>query len=230
MEVWRGPLNGEPGLGTFRSYITQVIQHALVQYPQVFVAALQSFLRGLPTIPLEALNVFFETPTSLSDPVAIVAKHYLRLLQVEEHSARRSMHSQRRTADADGGGGAAGSGIEQVVFPARGHGIDEGFVELTVPVLQELLQGFFRLLGPAMEQSQPRTALLAFLTLIALCDLRHQRRLCVESLTALLHLEGRSHDANQTRFWACVFFTLLEFSRTLSEAEVPGSARKVCFA
>merc|ERR1712151_1068079 len=83
LEVGRGPSDGAPGAGTFRSYIVQIIQHAVAPYPEVFLVALRSFVDALPTITLQAIEAFFPQPTSISDPVAIVARHYLQLLRGE---------------------------------------------------------------------------------------------------------------------------------------------------
>lgn len=182
LEVWRGPADGEPGAGTFRSYIAQIVQHALAPYPEVFLSALQRFFEKLPPITRAALDAFFpDAPSSISDPVAIVARHYLDMLR------------HRASAPEEDGG-------------------------VSVSDLVELLEGFRLLVGQPMERSDPRTAVLAFLSLAALCDLRHQRRLCAESFGALLALEGRSPDGPETRFWAGCFFTLLDFSRTLAAA------------
>lgn len=184
LEVWRGPADGEPGAGTFRSYIAQIVQHALAPYPEVFVSALQQFMESMPPITLGALDAFFvEAPTSISDPVAIVARHYLQLLKDNV---------------GDGGG-------------------------VSVAGLAELLGGFRRLVGPPLERSSPQTAVLAFLALAALCDLRHQRRLCAESLSSLLSLEARPLDGLEARFWAGCFFTLLDFTRSLSNEDAPKS-------
>jgi len=193
LEVWRGPADGEPGAGTFRSYITQIIQHALAPYPEAFLSALQGFVEGLPRIMVTAIEAFFKPPTSVSDPVAIVARHYLQLLQAEQAALN--------TVVGDAGGARIGGST------------------ITVVSLMELLEGFRRLVGPPLERSDPRTAVLAFLALVALCDLRHQRRLCAEHLAALLTLDRLPPDSPQARFWAGCFFTLLEFSRTLSQGE-----------
>mmetsp|Transcript_175028 Transcript_175028/g.561270 ORF Transcript_175028/g.561270 Transcript_175028/m.561270 type:complete len:770 (-) Transcript_175028:54-2363(-) len=210
MEVWRGPAEGEPGSGTFRSYIATLIQHALAPYHKVFLSALQAFFEGLPTITAGSLEAFFERPSSLSDPVAIVARHYLDLLHAEEAAL-----------------GIATSGTSAPSSGSAGNSVRDGFApsKVTVWTLQELLQDFCRLIGLPLEHSQPRVALLAFLALAALCDLRYQRSLCAQSLSALLHLESQPPDSPRSRFWASCFFTLLEFSRTLSgDACARGSA------
>jgi len=187
LEVWRGPAQGEPGAGTFRSYIAQIVQHALAPHPNVFIEALQEFIEALPPLTLTAIESFFpEAPTSISDPVAIVARHYLKLLREEASKSRTEISS------------------------------------LSVASLAELLEGFGRLVGPAMEHSDSGTVVLAFLALASLCDLRHQRRLCSESLATSLpdgHIYMRAPDGDEARFWAGCFFTLLEFSQTLPGAE-----------
>merc|ERR1740130_2291678 len=164
LQVWRGPAEGEPGASTFRSYVGQIVQHALSPHPKVFLQALQDFVEALPILTLAAVEQFFtEAPCSISDPIAIVARHYLKLLH--EEAAANTPETSIAVAD-----------------------------------LSDLLEGFQRLVGPALERSHPRTVVLAFLSLAALCDLRHQRRLCAESLSALLMVECRP-DGNETRFW-----------------------------
>jgi len=179
LQVWRGPSDSEPGAGTFRSYIAQIVQHALSPHPNVFVEALQDFVEGLPKITLDAVERFFpEAPSSISDPIAIVARHYLKLLR-------------------DGASDSIGDKA------------------VSVTDLKELWDGFERLVGPALDRSDPQTAVLAFLALTALCDLRHQRPLCSKSLASLLTLEWRKPDGDESKFWAGCFFILLEFSHEL---------------
>lgn len=180
LEVWRGPADGEPGAGTFRSYIAQIVTNALAPYPRVFVEALQEYVEALPSFAFSCLQEFFkEAPSSISDPVAIVARHYLSLLQEEV-----SGQVDAKTA-------------------------------INVVELSDLLEGFKRLVGPPLERSSPRVVVLAFCSLATLCDLRHQRRLCSESLSSLLALDRRPPDGDDARFWAGCFFLLLEFSQTL---------------
>ncbi|CAK0861455.1 unnamed protein product [Prorocentrum cordatum] len=84
LEVWRGPADGKPGAGTFRTYVAQIVQHALSPHPEVFIAALQDFVEGLPLVTVAAIEAFFSVPDSISDPIAIAARHYLQLLHVED--------------------------------------------------------------------------------------------------------------------------------------------------
>jgi len=182
LEVWRGPADGEPGAGTFRSYIAQIVTNALAPYPGVFVEALQDYMEALPVFAFSSLEKFFkEAPSSISDPIAIVARHYVNLLQ-EEASGQ---------VDAK--------------------------IALTVAELSELLDGFKRLVGLPLERSTPRVVVHAFCALATLCDLRHQRRLCCESLCSLLVLDRRPPDGDDARFWAGCFFMFLEYSQTLPE-------------
>lgn len=192
LEVWRGPADGEPGAGTFRSYIAQIVQHALAPYPEMFIKSLQQFVQQFPPVTLESIDNFFPKPDSMSDPVSIVARHYRDLLTAEVELSKQSP-------------------------PCSNVGVD---------LLEALLDGFKRLVGAPLEKSSPRIALVAFLSLMALCDLRHQRRLCAENLPSLLALEGRPPDGPVARFWAGCFFTLLEFSRTLESLSAQGG--KVC--
>jgi len=190
LQVWCAPADGEPGAGTFRSYVAQIVQHAVAPYPDVFVVAVQGFLERMPTVGLPLLEAFFQDPVSLSDPVAIVARHYLGLLRSEASSSGSSL------------------------------------APVAVAVLTELLNGFRRLVGRPLECSDPRTAVLAFLALVALCDLRHQRRMCAESLASLLTLESRAPDGPEARFWAGCFFTLLEFTHSLQSGGVSAIAAR----
>eukprot|EP00927_Polykrikos_kofoidii_P046899 TRINITY_DN41006_c0_g1_i1.p1 TRINITY_DN41006_c0_g1~~TRINITY_DN41006_c0_g1_i1.p1 ORF type:complete len:804 (-),score=135.09 TRINITY_DN41006_c0_g1_i1:9-2420(-) len=195
LEVWNAPNDGEPGAGTFRSYVAQIVQHALAPYPEMFVSALQGFVERLPPVELSDLEAFFQVPASLSDPIAVVARHYLDLLKQEA-----SLSSK-----------------------------DSGTNMVTVETLGELLAGFQRLVGRPLERSDPKVAVLAFLALAALCDLRHQRRMCAESLSSLLLLESRATDGPEARFWAGCFFTLLEFSNTLRQTTTTMCSRADVF-
>merc|ERR1719373_893313 len=84
LEVWCLPADGELGAGTFRSYVAQIVQHALRPHFELFLAALQACLARLPPVRLtdiqESLPQAVDSP---SDPVAIVTRHYLDLLRSE---------------------------------------------------------------------------------------------------------------------------------------------------
>jgi len=81
LEVWRGASDGEPSASRFRSHIVQIVQRALAPHPKVFLAAVQAYVGNLPHIELSQLEAFFPPPASVSDPLAIVARHYLELLR-----------------------------------------------------------------------------------------------------------------------------------------------------
>lgn len=114
LQVWRGPAQNEPGAGTFRSYIGQIVQHALSPHPQIFVQALQEFIEALPPISMTAVKKFFpEAPTSISDPVAIVARHYLSLLEEGAADPNRCISVSNLTQLLDGFGRLVGPPLER---------------------------------------------------------------------------------------------------------------------
>mmetsp|Transcript_27402 Transcript_27402/g.63988 ORF Transcript_27402/g.63988 Transcript_27402/m.63988 type:complete len:737 (+) Transcript_27402:27-2237(+) len=204
LEVWRSSggtaadtVNTAANSSLFRPYIVQIMSNALFEHKEVFVLALKNFVDGLPTITVNSIAVFFpEVPDSVSDPIAVVARHYLCLLQ-----------------------GAMKEDAGTSTVPS-------------LKVLAELLTGFRRLV-PVLEGSSPRTVVLAFVSLMALCDLRHQRWLCVDSFSVLLalryggqNLEPRLQREEQERamhFWTECFMTFLAFANA---AEVSASARQ----
>lgn len=206
LQVWQGPVVGEPGAGTLQSYISQIIAYALIPNRLLFIEALKEFIESMPPISLVAMDHFFDkVPSSNSCPIAIVARHYFDML----HKVSPT-YVKKQVANARGDDSPSRRimGVSDTTKAAD--------KDLTLAGLKDMMTGFKKVLCPHItDGADPRDAVLAFLSLAAICDLRHQRRLISEVLDAL-PVPYAQVSINEP-FWAGCFYTLLEFAYALEE-------------